>query len=60
MFALEDTEIAKAIERARQMHPRVSVIHFGVYTVTASHGRHIVRCYRDEQGQKIVDCDCKT
>jgi 3-keto-L-gulonate-6-phosphate decarboxylase len=60
MFALEETEIAKAIERARQIHPRVSVIRFGVYAVTASQGRHIVRCYRDERGQKIVDCDCQT
>lgn len=60
MFALEETKIAKAIERAKKMHPRVSVIRFGVYAVTASQGRHIVRCYRDEKGQKIVDCDCKT
>lgn len=60
MFTLEETAMTKAIERARQMHPRVSVIRFGVYAVTASQGRHIVRCYRDERGQKIVDCDYKT
>jgi hypothetical protein len=60
MFVLEKTEMTRAIERARRLHPRVSVIRFGVYAVTASRGRHIVRCYRDESGQKIVDCDCQT
>ncbi len=60
MFTLETTEISKAIERARQFHPKVRMIEFGRYAVTASQGEHVVRCYRDSQGRKIVDCDCLT
>jgi hypothetical protein len=60
MFTLEETEIAKAIERAKQFHPKVRMITFGQYAVTATKGEHVVCCYRDEQGQKVVDCDCKT
>jgi hypothetical protein len=60
MFTLEETEIAKAIDRAKQFHPKVRVIAFGQYAVTATKGEHIVRCFRDERGYKTIDCDCKT
>jgi predicted amidohydrolase len=36
MFIIEETELAKAIERARELHPTVRVIVFGEYTVTGS------------------------
>ena len=47
MFRLEETEIAKAIQRARELHPMVRIIKFGDYLVSESRGnRHTVRCYR--------------
>lgn len=60
MFTIEETEIAKAIERAKKFHPKVRMITFGQYAVTGSQGEHVVRCFRDERGYKVVDCDCKT
>jgi hypothetical protein len=60
MFTLEETEIAKAIDRAKQFHPKVKMITFGQYAVSATKGEHVVRCFRDERGYKAVDCDCKT
>ena len=60
MFTIEETEIAKAIERAKKFHPKVRMISFGRYAVTGSQGEHVVRCFRDERGKKVVDCDCKT
>lgn len=54
MFTLEETEIAKAIDRAKQFHPKVRMIAFGQYAVTATKGEHIVRCFRDERGYKAT------
>lgn len=60
MFTLETTEIAKAIDRAKQLHPKVRMIAFGKYEVSGSKGNsYIVNCYRD-RGQKVIDCACKT
>ena len=46
MFRLEETEIAKAVERCRELHPTVRVIHFGEYIVTgAQEGiRYTTKC----------------
>lgn len=62
MFTIEDTEIAKAIDKARELHPIVRVVEFGTYTVTGSEkgSLYTVRCFRDEQGHKTVDCSCRT
>lgn len=51
-------EMAKAIERAKACHPRVTVKKFGEYQVTGSAGNlYTVRCER--RGKvKIVDCEC--
>ena len=35
MFRLEDTEIANAVDRCRELHPTVRVVAFGEYTVAA-------------------------
>lgn len=60
MFRLEETEIARAIESAKKLHPTVRVLSFGRYTVSGSKGNaYVVRCYRDEFG-KVIDCECKT
>jgi hypothetical protein len=62
MFRLEDTEIANAVDRCRELHPTVRVVAFGEYTVTGSKAgsSYTVKCYRDEQGFKTIDCSCKT
>ncbi len=59
MFILEGKEtIAKAIERAKAVRPKVHVKNFGEYEVTGSKGnRYTVKC-EVRRGQKIVDCDC--
>jgi hypothetical protein len=62
MFRLEETEISKAVDRCREMHPTVRVIAFGEYSVTGSQpgSLYTVKCFRDEEGFKTVDCSCKT
>lgn len=61
MFILKSKEvIQRAIERAKAFHPKVRMIRFGEYAVTASRGEHVVRCYRDPTGRKVIDCDCPT
>ena len=62
MFRLEETEIAKAVDRCRELHPTVRVIHFGEYSVTGTQEgiRYMVKCYRDDHGYKTIDCSCKT
>lgn len=60
MFTLETTEISRAIDRARKLHPKVRAIRFDLYEVTGSQGHtYAVRCWR-EGGQKVVDCTCPT
>jgi hypothetical protein len=60
MFIIERTEIAKAIENAKALHPKVRMVRFGLYEVTGSTGNtYIVRCWRDRAG-KTVDCSCAT
>jgi len=59
MFVLEGKEtIAKAIERAKTVRPKVHVKTFGEYEVTGSAGnRYTVKCER--RGRlKVVDCNC--
>jgi hypothetical protein len=60
MFTIEITEIANAIERAKELHPAVRVKRFGEYLVGGSKGAvYTVRCWRDRQGRN-VDCTCMT
>lgn len=61
MFSLERTEIGRAIERARQLHPKVKMLRFGEYQVSGSNSiTYIVKCYRDQRGLKTIDCTCAT
>ncbi len=62
MFRLEETELSKAIDRCREMHPTVRVIAYGEYSVTGSKEGSVytVKCYRDNEGFKTVDCSCQT
>jgi hypothetical protein len=59
MIELKSKEqVAKAIERAKARHPRVTVKKFGEYQVTGSAGNlYTVRCER-RNGVKLVDCEC--
>ena len=62
MFRLEETDISKAVERARELHPTVRCTGAGEYTVTGSKPGtlYTVKCYRDAEGFKTVDCTSKT
>ncbi len=61
MFIIEKTEIGRAIESARQLHPMVRMVRFGEYQVSGSNGNaYTVRCYRDKRGLKTIDCTCAT
>ncbi|MBA3767175.1 MAG: hypothetical protein H0W99_09350 [Acidobacteria bacterium] len=62
MFRIEEKELSRAIEAARKLHPTVRVIEFGTYTVTGSNPLRLytVKCYRDPQGFKTIDCTGKT
>ena len=58
MFRLEETEIAKAIQRARELHLMVRIIKFGEYLVSESRGnRHTVRCYRARAARHAASRD---
>ncbi|MGI8997632.1 MAG: hypothetical protein ACR2GW_13290 [Pyrinomonadaceae bacterium] len=60
MFTLETTNISKAIENAKALHPKVRMVSFGEYQVSGSTGNaYTVLCYR-AGGKKIVDCNCQT
>jgi len=60
MFILQSKEsLGNAIKNAKALHPKVTPVRFGEYNVTGSRGNnYTVRCYR-ENGNKIVDCNCK-
>jgi uncharacterized Zn finger protein len=63
MFRLEETNISKAVERCKALKPIVRTVRFGEYTVTSSANdgsTYTVKCFRDEEGFKTVDCSCKT
>ena len=61
MFRLEDTKLQNAIKRAKDLHPKVRMQQFGLYEVTGSKGNtYLVSCYRDDQGHKVVECECQT
>ena len=59
MFILQSqATIQKAIERAKQVHPKVHVKTFGEYEVSGSRGnQYTVKCER-RNGLRVVDCDC--
>lgn len=61
MFILrERKQLEKAIEKAKQIRPRVKFDCFGRYRVSGSKGGYYtVICRRDERGVKAIQCTCK-
>ncbi len=60
MFALETTDLSRAIQKAKALRPKVRMTSFGEYKVTGSKGtEYTVKCYRFF-GEKVVNCSCKT
>lgn len=61
MFIIEETQLEKAIERAKELHPKVRVITFGEYLVSSSKAgvEYVVKCFR-AANQKVVSCSCPT
>jgi hypothetical protein len=60
MFNLETTDLSRAINNAKALHPKVKMIRFGEYAVSGSRGNEYrVKCYRFF-GEKVVECSCKT
>ncbi len=59
MFILRNAaQISKAVENAKQLHPKVRMVEFGEYEVSGSKGNtYTVLCYRVGD-EKIVDCNC--
>lgn len=60
MFNLETTDLTRAIQNAKALHPKVRMTEFGKYEVSGSKGKsYTVKCYRFF-GEKVVECTCKT
>ncbi len=61
MYILEnESQLERATKKARKLKPLVRVIAFGVYAVRGSQGNfYEVRCERDDDGRKIVSCNCE-
>lgn len=62
MFILKNREqLQKAEEKAKQRKPKVKMIEFGRYLVSSSEGGfYQVTCRKNENGEKVVSCACKT
>jgi len=60
MFILRaKTQLEKAIERAKQIRPKVKFDHFGRYRVSGSKGGfYTVLCCKSDNGYK-TECTCK-
>lgn len=53
-------QLEKAANKARTIKPIVKMIEFGVYAVKGSTGNfYKVECNRNEQGEKVVSCECE-
>ena len=61
MFIIEDIQLEKAIERAKDLHPKVRMVKFGEHIVSSSKAgvEYIVKCFR-AANQKVVACSCPT
>jgi len=61
MIKLESSKMTKAIERAKAIRPRVTVISAAerIYGVTGSKGDTYTVRFSVARGLKLAECDCK-
>jgi hypothetical protein len=60
MFILKGKEqLEKAIAKAKKVKCAVKFRAFGNYSVRGSKGYYTVLCRKDDDGNKIVQCECK-
>ena len=61
MFILKGkAQLEKAIERAKQIRPRVEFDCFGRYRVSGSKGGfYTVICKKSDNNYRLVECTCK-
>jgi hypothetical protein len=60
MFILKNqTQLERAITKAKQFRPRVEFDAFGRYRVSGSKGYYTVICRKDERGYKTIACTCR-
>lgn len=61
MFILKaKTQLERAIEKAKQIRPRVEFDCFGRYRVSSSSGGfYTVICKKSDNNFKLVECSCK-
>lgn len=60
MFILrEKAQLERAIQKAKQVRPRVAFVAFGHYQVSGSKGYYTVICKKSDNGFRLVECTCK-
>ncbi len=60
MFILRGkAQLERAIQKAKQVRPRVAFVAFGHYQVSGSKGYYTVICKKSDNGYKTVQCTCK-
>ena len=61
MYILKSlNQLEKAATKARTVKPIVRMLSFGLYSVQGSTGNfYTVKCHRNEQGEKVVACECE-
>jgi hypothetical protein len=60
MFILTSKQqLERAIEKAKKVRPAVKFRSFGNYSVKGSTGFYTVICRKDDNGNRVVQCECK-
>ncbi len=60
MFILKSkAQLEKAITKAQKVKCQVKFRGFGKYSVKGTNGFYTVLCMKDNDGNKIVRCECK-
>jgi hypothetical protein len=55
-----ESQLEKAVLKAKKIRTHVKFISFGVYAVRGTKGNYYeVRCERMPSGEKLVSCDCR-
>ena len=55
-----ESQLEKAVLKAKKIRTQVRFIAFGIYSVKGTKGNfYTVKCERMPSGEKLVSCDCK-